>query len=153
STGVAATPANNTTCFGFGPQAGGALTASVKIDYSPILAPGDSINYLGLYYGSIDNYNQIDFYSGTTLLRPLTGAEILGSQGGTSGDQYQSGSNVYVNLFFNPEEAFTAFELRTTDRAFEFDNIVVGLSSRPPVTPVPAPPALGLIVLGMLGLR
>ena len=149
---TAAAPANNTTCFGFGPQAGGSLPASVKIDYQPILAPGDSINYLGVYYGSIDTYNEILFYSGDNLLRTLTGTEILGSQGGTSGNQFQPGSNVYVNLFFSPAEAFTAFEFRTTGVAFEFDNVVVGLSSRPPVT-VPTPPAIALILMGMLGLQ
>lgn len=148
----AATPADNTTCFGYGPGPGGSLPASVKIDYSPILAAGDSVNYLGLYYGSIDDYNEILFYSGDTLIRTLTGGEILATQGGTSGNQYQPGSNVYVNLFFNPEDAFTAFELRTTNIAFEFDNVVVGLSSRPPVETLPTPPAFALIALGMLGL-
>jgi hypothetical protein len=150
--GTAATPANNTTCFGFGPEAGGTLPASVKIDYAPTLAVGDSVNYLGLYYGSIDTYNQILFYSGSTLIRTLTGSDILAAQGGTSGNQFLPGSNVYVNLFFGETDSFTAFELKTTGVAFEFDNVVVGLSSRPP-SPVPAPPAFALIALGFMGLQ
>lgn len=61
--GVAAAPANDTTCFGFGPQQGGTLPATVKIDYTSFLTgligsgsvpAGTAISYLGLYYGSID---------------------------------------------------------------------------------------------------
>jgi hypothetical protein len=119
---------------------------------------GYRISYLGLYYGSIDNYNNIAFYSGgVNSSNPLigagilsdgviTGAEILASQGGTSGNRYEPGSNVYVNLFFDPNEAFTAFELRTTGVAFEVDNIVAGIS------PVPEPTTLLLLGLGLVGL-
>lgn len=150
--GTAATPANNTTCFGFGPQAGGTLPASVTIDYTPILAPGDSINYLGLYYGSIDVYNEILFYSGNTLLRTLTGSDVLAAQGGSSGNQFQPGSNVYVNMFFDAVDSFTSFEFRSTGVAFEFDNVVVGLSSRPDSS-VPAPATFGLMLFSLLGLQ
>jgi hypothetical protein len=76
----------------------------------------------------------------------------LAAQGGTSGNQFLPGSNVYVNLFFGETDSFTAFELKTTGVAFEFDNVVVGLSSRPP-SPVPAPPAFALIALGFMGLQ
>jgi len=154
----AANPADNDTCFAYGPKPQGSLPASVKIDYTPILQPGDSINYLGLYYGSIDDYNEIAFFSGDQLLEIpgntllndgiLSGSEILGVSGGQSGNQVAEGSNVYVNFFFDPTETFTAFEFRTTQVAFEFDNVVVGLSSRD----VPSPAPLALIGLGLAGL-
>lgn len=150
STGNAAAPADNSTCFAFGPQADGRLPAVARIDYAPILAAGDSINYLGLYYGSIDTYNEILFYSGDTLLGGLTGTDILNAQDGNSGNQFQAGSNVYVNLDFAAVDAFTAFEFHTTGIAFEFDNVVVGLSSRS--STVPAPATFALMLLGMLGL-
>jgi len=161
----AAAPAGDSTCFGFGPQIGGSLPASTKIDYTNLLAGLSAANsgatfrisYMGVYYGSIDNYNNIAFYSsGNTLLTGsadpllddgvLTGAEILGSQGGTSGNQFQAQSNVYVNLAFDADESFKAFEFRTTGVAFELDNIWVG------VTQVPEPESLALIGLGLLAL-
>lgn len=159
--GVAATPANDTTCFGFGPRENSGTTESTtKIDYTTFLNSvffpvGTAISYLGLYYGSIDNYNNIAFYNGDTLLAGtgllsdgiLTGAEILAAQGGTSGNQFQTGSNVYVNLEFAPGETFTAFEFRTTGVAFELDNIVVGLTTRD----IPEPSSVALLGLGLLG--
>lgn len=146
TSGVAATPAGNDTCFGFGPQPNSNDTAAtVKIDYGNILAGGDTINYLGLYYGSIDTYNELRFYAGETLLRTLTGTELLDVFQGTSGNQTSNNSNLYVNLDFAPNEAFTAFEMVTTKRAIEVDNITVGMSSRP----VPAPATLALFGVGL----
>ncbi|MHA7816406.1 MAG: Npun_F0296 family exosortase-dependent surface protein [Pseudohaliea sp.] len=155
----AATPADNDTCFAYGPQQGGTTPATVKIDYAPILQQGDSINYLGLYYGSVDDYNEIIFYSGNeneklmvpgTLLDDgtLSGQEILDAREGQSGDRVDPRSNVYANFFFEPGETFTAFEFKTTGVAFEFDNVVVGLASRD----VPAPAPLALLGLGLAGL-
>lgn len=150
-----ANPAGDSTCYGFGPKPGGGTPASAKIDYSTILAPGVKISYLGLYYGSIDTYNNIAFYNGNNLISGsglladgvLTGAEILASQGGVSGNQTAPGSNVYVNLNFAANETFTSFEYRTSGVAFEFDNVVVGLTSR-----VPEPASLALVGLGLIGL-
>ena len=154
--GVAATPAGDTTNFGFGPGPNSGVSATVKIDYSPLLTGGAKISYFGLYYGSIDTYNNIAFYNGNTLLMGtgiladgiITGEEILASQNGTSGNQFGPGSNVYVNLAFELDEAFTAFEFRTTGVAFEVDNLVIGLTTRN----VPEPASLALLGLGLVGI-
>lgn len=123
--------------------------------------PNDYIGYLGIYYGSIDTYNALEFGNivngnfepinfqlGNSNFNILTGTTILDFF------QLQSGnrdtSNRYVNIFFNENENFTAFRMtNTTSRAFEIDNIVVGLSS---VVSVPAPASLGILSLGLIGL-
>lgn len=161
TTGFAATPADDGTCFGFGPGPGASVDAAhpatIRVDYADFLSlfPGYKISYLGLYYGSIDTYNNVAFYQGNSLITQasglmqdgvITGAEVLASQSGSSGNQFLPGSNVYVNLDFSALENFTAFEFRTTGVAFELDNIVVGLSE------VPEPGSLALMGAGLLGL-
>jgi len=155
--GVAANPANDSTCFGYGPRPGGGTPATVKIDFTNVLAPGFRISYLGLYYGSIDDYNNIAFYtgvgdtlvSGTGALADgiVTGSEVREANGGpgNAGSWTAANSNVYINLFFDPNETFTAFEFRTTGIAFELDNVVVGLSR------VPEPGSVLLVALGLFG--
>jgi len=165
SQGVTCTqPPCNNTYFAYGPGQGGPLPSSVKVDYSNTLAaygPGYGIDYLGIFYGSIDTYNEIWFYdasdsllSGAGLLADgiLTGTEILNELGGTSGNQTSENSNVYVNLFFAPGEQFQAFEFRTTGIAFEIDNIVTHIG-RGQQVPTPAIAWLfGSVLIGWLGM-
>lgn len=156
-----AAPAGDSTFYAYAPGPNAATTnATVKVDYSAFITydPNLYISYLGMYFGSIDSYNNIAFYSGNELLSTATGdlsdgilegSEILAALGGVSGNQTDDKSNVYVNLFFAPDEKFTAFEFRTTGIAFEIDNIVSGVS---PLTPVPEPSTLLLLGGGLLGL-
>ena len=172
---VAATPANNSTCFGFGPAPAGTpqnpgptpLTGStVRVDYANFLAnlalinpffAGAKINYIGFYYGSIDTYNSIALFDGSTLVNGagilsdgiIQGQEILTAQGGTSGNQTANGSNQYVNINFADTDTFTAFEFRTTGVAFELDNVVIGLTKRVEIS---EPGILGLAGLGLVGM-
>ncbi|MDD4863050.1 MAG: PEP-CTERM sorting domain-containing protein [Alishewanella agri] len=174
--GVYAAPANDNTCFGFTPAPGGAVDAWVAIDYSNLLASFSAnfggtwrIDYLGFYWGSVDNYNDFMFYdtsiNGIQGFSPfanqgtknpftsmLAGQSLLDQLGGTSGNQQSPTSNSYVNIEFAPDDAFTSLAIRTRGVAGEFDNIVVRVSQ----VSVPAPATLGLFGLGLLaaaGLR
>jgi len=169
---VAATPAGDSTCFGFGPgpaPRNAGSNAKVLIDYTNFIsdltlaglaAAGDSIGYLGLYYGSIDTYNDITFYSNVAAKTKVVGAGILsdgmitGSEllalypGSTSGNQFSANTNLYLNFLFGAGEGFQGFEFSTTGIAYEVDNIVVALASR---TEVPEPASLALVGLGLVG--
>ncbi|MDZ7903766.1 MAG: PEP-CTERM sorting domain-containing protein [Rheinheimera sp.] len=151
--GTAAAPAGNTgSCFAYTPGPGKVVPAWIEIDYSSLLAalPGNpAVNYLGFYLGSVDTYNSLQFYRGTetTPFLSLSGSQILGANGGTTGNQIANGSNVYININF-VGESFTKFRFTTTAVAAEFDNIVGGLTNRP----VSAPATLALLGLGLLGM-
>ena len=151
SNGSGARPAGDTTNYGFGPSPGGSLPASVMIDYSPLLTQLGAdvrISYLGVYYGSIDTYNDIIFYSGDKLLTTVTGSSVLNGNLGSTGDQFKPGSNVYVNMAFGVDETFTALKFVTSGVAFEVDNIVIGLTTRN----VPEPCSIALLGLGLFGI-
>ena len=139
--GRAAPPANDTTCYAAGPKTLQSVASenSVTIDWSNFLAtnlPGKKINYLGLYWGSIDGYNDITFYSkgvainiasinGSTFNKTkLNGSDIL-QFGGNSGDQANPNTNRYVNLFFGEDEQFDKLVFTSSSYAFEIDNLVI----------------------------
>ena len=114
---------------------------------------GKPIRQLGLYWGSIDDYNWLSFLdaAGKEIAlegygNTLDGAEVR-AVGTGAGDQVNPGANQYVNISFSPEEAFTTLVLHSNNYAFEIDNLAY--SSRPIDVQTPEPAMLGLLGLGM----
>jgi hypothetical protein len=150
----AATPANDESCYGVSPQPGQGTTGTMTISYSALLSDTDYINYFGLYYGSIDGYNNLYFYSddaAQNLVATVTGSSILAALNGPAGNQTDDRSNVYVNLDFSSTVGFRSFRFETTNVAVEVDNIVVGRASRPNQE-VPEPASLALLGAGLAAL-
>ena len=114
-------------------------TSSITMQFSGLQA------YLGILWGSVDDYNFLDFYNGATLVGTVSGLDV---DLGANGDQGVNGT-LYVNI--NSDSALTNFDrvvARSTQFAFEFDNIAYSANR----TDVPAPGALALLGLGLVGL-
>ena len=108
---------------------------------------GKLYNYFGLWWGSVDSYNTLSFYNGKTLVASVTGADAVNS-GAANGNQTVNSSNLYVNLLDLPY--FDSFELKSSQYAFETDNLAVGDTSGDS-NPVPEPSTFFLFGIGILG--
>ena len=102
-----------------------------------------AIDYFGLYWGSVDPYNYVDVYSGGSLLKTFSGADVPGAE--ATGSWTSNADNVFVNLLADSGETFDKIVLILTGRAFESDNHTYRLAS------VPEPSSmLGLLAFGAL---
>jgi len=88
-----------------------------------------SANYFGIWWGSIDTYNSLTFYNGSTQVAYFTGSDVSTSP---NGDWTSSETNKYVNF---TGFTFDKFVMASSGIAFEADNIAVGNVSVPePIT-------------------
>ncbi len=136
-----AAPAGDTTCYMSIPKNGSNGTATV----SPLslITPNKKLTYFGLYWGSIDNYNSIEFYNNNTLVTTVTGAQALAANA-VPGNQSSGGSNRYVNIYFSPNEIVNKVKFISNGIAFEFDNVAFK------TVKTPEPASLALFGGGLL---
>jgi len=104
-------------------------------------APGSNYNYFGLYWGSMDDYNSLRFYSGNALIASISGLDVIANTS-LLGNQVAPGSNRYVNFFF--DTTFDRVVFGTTQYAFESDNHAYAS--------VPEPATYGLLGFGLLAI-
>ncbi|MEH2302319.1 MAG: PEP-CTERM sorting domain-containing protein [Nostoc sp.] len=114
-------------------------TGSVTINFM------QALDYFGLYWGSVDPYNSIAFFNGSTLLDTFTGNNIVNP---SNGNQTSPQQNVFVNFFADPGQTFDKIVLSSTDIAFESDNHSYRVASVPEPTTTLALLAFGVMSAG-----
>jgi PEP-CTERM motif len=141
--GVYAAPylsSGNGTSFGDpnnGPDATTYLTTG--IGSVTLTLPGEE-KYLGLLWGSVDAYNTLSFYDGSTLIGSVTGTDVTSS---ANGDQGQFGT-FYANI--TSAASFDKVVATSSSYSFEFDNIAYTPSV------VPEPSSFVLALAGGVGM-
>jgi hypothetical protein len=93
----------------------------------------------------VDGYNTLSFYDDATLIGSIGGAEISSLP---NGDQGPEGTR-YVNV--SSALPFNRIVATSSNWAFEFDNVAFHRLADPALG-VPAPAALALFGLGIVGL-
>ncbi len=83
--------------------------------------------YFGLNWGSVDSYNSLSFYEGSTLVASYTGSQITSN---AHGSQSADGSDI-VNFNFSGGATYNKVVMTTTTPAFEFDTVAFSTQSVP----------------------
>lgn len=96
-------------------------------------------DYFGFYFGSIDTYNNLQFFNDGKLIAALTGSDIRAQ---ANGDTSTTGSR-FVNIFAEEGENFDQVVFQSNARAFETDNHAYRLAN------VPTPAAVLPILSGL----
>jgi len=138
--GISATPAGDTTNY-----------MSILGGRSETLTFSGTQNRFGLYWGSIDSYNSVAFYSGNSATPFLTlfGNTLNAVPAlGFNGNQSSGLTNAYVTF---TGLSFDKIVLASSGYSFEFDNISYG-SNLNNVGPVPEPSTWAMMLLGFAGI-
>jgi hypothetical protein len=116
--GVSATPYLDTTRY-----------LTLNTNQSTTIAFDGLVNYFGLYWGSVDSYNKIEFKKDNTTLATFTGTDVakLVSATYSKNPQYASWTSPYTNVYVDffsgsADKNFNKVVLSSTGAAFESDN-------------------------------
>ncbi len=134
--GQHASPApNNSTDFYF-------YTSSALQTNNATLSTPD-LSAIGFYWGSIDTYNHVDVLgAGGATIFTLSGATLINAN---FGNQSAAATNRRVTFYAEGNEVITGLRFKSTDVAFEIDDISA------PAVPEPATWAMLIAGFGLVG--
>jgi hypothetical protein len=115
---------------------GSIATAMVELVFT------DPQKYFGLLWGSVDDYNTLEFFNGAVSVGSVTGSDVTASP---NGDQGVNGT-LYVNI--NSTLEFTRVVATSSQFAFEFDNVAFNDE----IVSVPEPLTLATLGAGLMGI-
>jgi hypothetical protein len=92
-----------------------------------------TVNTVSFLWGSVDLYNTITFYNGSTVIGTFTGADITPKI--PDGCQTSPDCTGYVT-FFDPTQLITSFVLSSSENSFETDDFLATQVGTPPVPEV-----------------
>lgn len=113
---------------------------------------GGPFQALGLYWGSMDTYNSIEFYSGGSLVDTVTGSQAATATANVAavGNQTDDLNNRYIIISGILGGTFDKIVLLSTQNSFELDNLSWGpTNAHIDITPLPG--ALPMFAAGMAG--
>lgn len=114
---------------------------AVRAGQTASLAISPAVKALSFYWGSIDNYNTVKFFSGTTQVGSFTGSQIPAAP--ADGSQGNPFNNRRVNFSFDGAKV-SSVQFSSSQNAFELDSVAAAV-------PEPAVWAMLLVGFGLVG--
>lgn len=111
--------------------------------HTAVMSLGTQADYFGLFWGSIDTYNTISFFSAGNQVASFTGSQLPSLL--ANGNQTEWSSNRYINFDFG-SSSFDMVKFISSNFAFESDNHAYRNAS------VPEPMNMMLMGLGLFSL-
>ncbi len=115
---------------------------AVRANQTATLAISPAVKSLSFYWGSIDAYNTVKFFSGATQVGAFTGSQIPSAL--ADGSQGNPVNNRRVNFTFDGAKV-SSVQFSSTQNAFELDTVAAAV-------PEPATWAMLLVGFGLIGM-